>query len=718
MSPLPARRRFAKAAIALVMGVLASFAPLPSMTFATVPVLQRLQVTGGAVAGAEELEELRAAVEEHDAPQDTVSDVATAPGDVAGADTAESHDEQHQIGDDRVADVVTALEPFSTMGVLFDDEPSEPVLVRTRAADGRWGDWRELGVEVDEGPDADSAEAKAAGSRFGSEPIWVGDATGYELNLAPGDASGAEVALVREEERRIVTEATPVAGAAMPRSFDIRDRSAWGAVPPSPSISYGSTIDLAVVHHSVSSNDYSAAQVPGVIRGIQAYHMQGRGWSDIAYNFVVDRFGGVWEGRAGSLDGPTIGAHAAGFNTNSVGVVVLGDYVATNPTAAAVESVSRVIGWKLATHGTNPVGSVTRVAGTGSTKFAPGTTVQVPRVVGHGDVGATSCPGSISASLGHIRNRAQDWANWSWAASAPVGSVDGFAVAPGRVIATGWAADPDATVPMTVRMTVAGLTATTQSSVPRPDVQAAFAFAGPNSGFTVAAEGVPPGFHDVCVTALNQNYGLGDLSLGCRSVIVPDPTGRAPVGDVTSASGFVGGLTAAGSFSIPAPGTVTQVGIEVDGSVRQWVTPTGTSFSGRVAGVTAGNKRVCAIARTSFGTETRINCRLVDVAGASAIGSVDRIEYAGGRIHVAGWALDRESLGSIPVAVSIAGRRETVLANWRRDDVAAAFPDYGPDHGFGASAPVGAGNHQVCVEFGGVGAGANVLARCEQVVVK
>lgn len=680
----PSRSWLAKASIALAVGLIATFAPIPALTFAAVPVLERLPVDGTAVAGAQ----------------------------------TRDHDHDHgDLDGDRVLDSALNVEEFSTVGVLLDGAPSEPVMVRTRSVDGNWSDWRELAVELDEGPDADSAEAAAAGAVAATEPIWVADAVGYELTMAATDADGAQVALVREEQRRVVTEATPLADAAMPRAFDIATRAAWGAQAVS-SVSYGSTIDLAVVHHSVSSNSYSQAEVPGVIRGIQAYHMGGRGWSDIGYNFVVDRFGGVWEGRAGSLDGPTIGAHAAGFNTNSVGVVVLGDYTSATPSSAAVESVSRVVGWKLASHGTNPVGTVTRTAGTGSTRYAPGTTVQIPRVVGHGDVGSTSCPGSVRNSLGAIRPRAQEWAEWSWAASRPIGSLDAVGVGPGQVVATGWAADPDASAPMSVRMTVGSATVTGQSSIERPDVAALYPFAGSRAGFQVVANGVAPGYQDMCVTLVNQNFGLGDESLGCRPVVVPDPSGRAPTGSVDEASGFTGGFTMSGTYAIAAPGSVTQVGVEVDGTVSRWVTPSNNRFSARVVGVTAGTKRVCAVARSSFGTDTRINCRLVEVGGAAAIGSVDRIEYADGRIHVAGWALDPESTGAIPVGIAIGATRETQLATLPRADVAAAHPGYGAEHGFAASAPVGPGSHQVCVAFGAVGEGPSVLARCEQVIVK
>jgi uncharacterized protein with LGFP repeats len=75
---------------------------------------------------------------------------------------------------------------------------------------------------------------------------------------------------------------------------------------------YSSTIYAGWVHHTVNANDYSSAEVPGIIRSIYAYHMQGRGWSDIGYNFLVDRFGRLWEGRSGGIDRPVIGAHTWG----------------------------------------------------------------------------------------------------------------------------------------------------------------------------------------------------------------------------------------------------------------------------------------------------------------------------------------------------------------------------------------------------------------------
>ncbi len=136
-----------------------------------------------------------------------------------------------------------------------------------------------------------------------------------------------------------------------------------------------------------------------------AYHVQGRGWCDIGYNFLVDRFGRIFEGRAGGIRLGVVGAHTQGFNSLSVGVSMIGDFSSVTPTSQMMASVGRVVGWKLGMYERNPLGLTTVVSG-GSNKFPAGTVVRLSVVSGHRDAALTACPGNSGyAHLPFIREQ-------------------------------------------------------------------------------------------------------------------------------------------------------------------------------------------------------------------------------------------------------------------------------------------------------------------------
>ena len=185
-------------------------------------------------------------------------------------------------------------------------------------------------------------------------------------------------------------------------------RSAWGARPANQDTWVAKSMRLAVVHHTGSgeSSTYAAADVPAMLRAIQAYHMDANGWNDIGYNFIVDRFGRIWEGRQGGIDTLTVGAHAYGLNTGSVGVVILGDYRAAPPSTAALDAVAQLVAWKLFRHGADPAWPAT-VLPRASDRYPAFTPVVLTRIVGHQDVGATACPGTIESFLPGLRLAAE-----------------------------------------------------------------------------------------------------------------------------------------------------------------------------------------------------------------------------------------------------------------------------------------------------------------------
>ncbi|MGH2879508.1 MAG: N-acetylmuramoyl-L-alanine amidase [Solirubrobacteraceae bacterium] len=174
-------------------------------------------------------------------------------------------------------------------------------------------------------------------------------------------------------------------------------RSVWaqGGAPPAVAPEYGS-VKLAFVHHTENPDGYSAAAVPGMLRSIYEFHRFGRGWNDIGYNFVIDRFGRIWEARAGGIDEPVIGAQAGGYNAYSTGISILGTYSAQRISAAALAALEHLIAWKLSLHGAPCEGHVTvKVTPKGAvySRFPAGARVSLPRVAGHRDADSTDCPG-------------------------------------------------------------------------------------------------------------------------------------------------------------------------------------------------------------------------------------------------------------------------------------------------------------------------------------
>ena len=323
---------------------------------------------------------------------------------------------------------------FNLIGVTLAAPPPGPVLVRTATADGAWSPWHELDIDAERAlapvpgaPVPQEPEEGAPGLH--SDPLWVGDATRYELELPAASAPAAAVHLVYETTRRVAVAETAPAGAD-PAAPGIRARSSWGARAPAATPSVASVgLRTAVLHHTAGTNAYSSADVPSLLRGVQAYHMDANGWSDIGYNFAIDRFGRIWEARAGGVTRAVIGAHARGFNTGSTGVVVLGNFETASPSAAAVNAVAALIAWKFARHDVDPRGAVTIRAGEGSPRYAPGSLVTLNRIVGHRDVGLTVCPGrNLYPALGVIRaSAASRWPRLALPGLALVGNFAGSA---------------------------------------------------------------------------------------------------------------------------------------------------------------------------------------------------------------------------------------------------------------------------------------------------
>ncbi|WP_112246496.1 N-acetylmuramoyl-L-alanine amidase [Kribbella monticola] len=304
-----------------------------------------------------------------------------------------------------------ATKPFGMVGITWPSRPdSSEVVVKIRVQRGGvWSDWEQLPVEDEHGPDPAGGEGQ---QRSGTDPIWVGDANGIDASLTTKDGttvSDAKVVLV--EPGTLATDANPPSSLAATRTdatapypapavigrrgwgADERLRSHNGAACVRPK--YTSTVQAAFVHHTADRNNYTRAQVPAMIRAMYAYHVRSRGWCDLGYNFLVDRFGRIFEGRYGGTQLPVLGAHTGAFNANSFGVSLIGNFENAKPTGSMLEATARVIAWKLDANYRSPQATVVL---DGS---------RLHTVSGHRDTKATACPGNnLYSQLGWLKQRA------------------------------------------------------------------------------------------------------------------------------------------------------------------------------------------------------------------------------------------------------------------------------------------------------------------------
>ncbi len=300
-------------------------------------------------------------------------------------------------------------------GLQWTGAATSPLELRVRRRNGAWGPWTAAGAHG-HGPDSASTPP------HNGDPLWIGGARHLQVRSAEPVAR-ARLALVRGTAAALDPNAArdaalPLAqplleaGAGQPQ---IIARAAWAKGIPLPRVApaYGE-VKLAFVHHTENPNGYAAGQVPAMLRAIFLFHREVNGWHDIGYNFAIDRFGRVWEARAGGIDEPVAGAQAGGYNFVSTGVAVLGSYSGTRISAPARRSLQRLLAWKLSLHGIPPAGRVVvRVnpAGASYSKYPAGARVSLPRIAGHRDADTTACPGdALYGQLPGIRRRVRPMA--------------------------------------------------------------------------------------------------------------------------------------------------------------------------------------------------------------------------------------------------------------------------------------------------------------------
>lgn len=296
-------------------------------------------------------------------------------------------------------DVSNKASTTDLVGVRWKGDSQALFAIEVRGKSG-WEAVASVGRQ-DTGADLKTNEAnRSATDEHVSEPVWVGDVRGLRIKLIEGSASAVDL---------VAVEAPPaVAGAAagaLSTSPHIISRAEWGAdeslrlrnCPGGPT--YMDAVRLAIVHHTADGNNsYSPSDSYRIVRAIYMYATNALGYCDIHYNFLVDKYGQVFEGRFGGVYSPVLGAHSIGFNGNTTGIALLGTYSDVSPPAVAIEALTKLIAWKLGLHGVDPTKPAIYTTG-GNDRFAAGTTLALPIVIGHRDTWFTSCPGQAVWNL-------------------------------------------------------------------------------------------------------------------------------------------------------------------------------------------------------------------------------------------------------------------------------------------------------------------------------
>jgi hypothetical protein len=465
--------------------------------------------------------------------------------------------------------------------------------VRVHQAAG-WSDWSQLDGS-DAGPDRSSADSRRAVATHPdtvtAEPLWVGTADGVEARvvthgrLATALPAGVRVVLVDGGS----SDADAHPGAAVPLGTDVADASAgrptiytraqWGADESlrkracSGGPSYGSTITMGFIHHTDNANGYSQSQVPSIIRSIYAYHVNSNGWCDIGYNFLVDRFGRIWEGRYGGITKPVIGAHTGGFNTNTFGASLIGNFTSTAPSSAMLSAVEKLFAWKLGSYYRDPSGKTTVTAGYFSgSRYSSGQRVTFNTISGHRDADFTTCPGSAAyGDLPAIRTAVRRDMGTGFV--APSSSRSAITMAGGSVTVSAHALNA---LTWSLRVTDASgaVVRTLQGTADRSTAVSA------RWNLTdTAAKAVRPGVYTLTLTGATSG-GATALPFTTRVTVTPPVSLTVPTRVTYGRSVTPTGTGRAGrtvSVSVTSGGVVTPLGDQTVGSDGTWRVPSSPS---------------------------------------------------------------------------------------------------------------------------------------------
>lgn len=290
-------------------------------------------------------------------------------------------------------------------------------------------------------------------------------------------------------------------GLALPaRSLTINPRSSWAVDRPPKGPLSGEDVRFLLVHHSASRNGHTGAEAPAILRSFYDYHTSAeKGWNDIAYNFLIDADGGIWEGRAGSLAGPVAGDATGGNQGFSQLVCIIGDYNTANPTRPSLSSLAALLAWLADRYGVSTApGAEVTFTSRGSNKHPAGTSVTTPTITGHRTMSQTTCPGdnlnsyvvgALMADVEAVRGGSAPSPPSSSSTSSSSTSSTSTTTTSTTVPPTTTTLPPSTTtIPATT--TIRASTSTVASTAPTPSITVPIAVGAPSASPSGAPVGV------------------------------------------------------------------------------------------------------------------------------------------------------------------------------------------------------------------------------------
>jgi hypothetical protein len=251
---------------------------------------------------------------------------------------------------DRISPVYEAPAPFVQLALLWDAASPGAIEARWSIDGETWSDWTAPIVHFEEEvahvgtvvpdaaalhyqlrvPDGVELPTHVAIDPVESLPVEEGEVIAAEDGYDDGDGMAETDVAASEGEIGRASEAISDSGLV------VRSRRAWGARAPRCVARHSP--NRATIHHTVTPTRDSLS-IPARLRQIQSFHMFGRGWCDIAYNYLIARNGTVWMGRGARR----IGGHVYNNNTGNVGISFIGTYSSTRLSARQRTNAAKLL---------------------------------------------------------------------------------------------------------------------------------------------------------------------------------------------------------------------------------------------------------------------------------------------------------------------------------------------------------------------------------------